>query len=210
MVSNIEFYTDIALNIETFAYGGIIHEGFDEVWDRMILCDLFGPDARSCDLTFSYLNVYTKAPLVCFDVETWTLFRRLEGFHSFNVWISDADFGLGWLTLDELKITFTVDSKVVSFDFGLRIAETVCIISGVISGVRPSFLEFQLIGRWDQPWSGPGSQRVKPAAWTSLRCPPPAAWPPAGPNYWSMHLQTLGIATSHRDGDRDLPGVRLS
>lgn len=77
------------------------------------------------------------------------LCRECEGSRSGTLWRGAKPFSV----------------RFFSFIDGLRNSAS----PGGISAVRPSFSGFQLIGRWDQPWSSPGSQRVKPAAWTSLR-----------------------------------------
>jgi hypothetical protein len=38
-IDNVEFYTDIAFNMEGVFSGPIIREGFDAAWDRPMLCD---------------------------------------------------------------------------------------------------------------------------------------------------------------------------
>jgi hypothetical protein len=122
-----EFYADIAFNMEGGLSPYIIYNGFEAAWERLMPCDLLGLMASTCDLGWSYLNLYAVLPLGCLDVETWTAFWRFGGFYAFHAWISDVDLGLGGLTLDRFEIAFAADSKSALFDLGLRVAETACI-----------------------------------------------------------------------------------
>jgi hypothetical protein len=74
------------------------------------------------------LNLYTKVPLGCFDVETLTAFYWHTGFDIFRVWISDVDLGSGGLTIYELRVAFRVEQKDVLLDFGFRLAEIGCVM----------------------------------------------------------------------------------
>jgi hypothetical protein len=127
VAGNIEFYADITFNIDKSLVWHIIETGFDAFWDRLVLCDILGPACWNCDPTFSFLDVYTKIPWVCFDIETLALFTRSSGFQRCDVWISDVDLGFGGLMLNRFDVLFTVESKAVLLDFGLRLAETACI-----------------------------------------------------------------------------------
>ena len=120
-------YADMAFNIERPIIWRVIEMGFDAVWEQLLLCDLLGPAAVTCDLPFSFLNVHTNSPLGCFDIETLTTFWWVDGFHLFRAWISDVDLGFGGLTLNRVDLLFAIDSKALLLDFGLRLAEAVCI-----------------------------------------------------------------------------------
>lgn len=125
-IGSVELYSEIGFGTGPYTSLFIMQEGLDAVWRMMAVCGLPVSIAGSgCGPSFTYLNVYTKIPLSCFDVETWTYFSP-EGFSFSHLWISEVDLGLFGLMWDRLQITFAPDSKQVLFNFGFRLGETIC------------------------------------------------------------------------------------
>ena len=127
-VGSVEYYADIAFNLELTSFPYIMEHGFDAFWDLLSLChwSLLDTAQGGCGLPFKYLNLYAEFPWDCLRVQTWAVFYWLRGFGFFDLQVSDVDLGLSGLTLDQLALRFDVDSKTVLFDFGLRMAETFC------------------------------------------------------------------------------------
>lgn len=91
-------------------------------WYQCHWGDIYGP----CAIGFSDVVVYANSPFIC-----GMLLARLEidcdGFDNLALLMRDLRFGIDWLYVDELGITFTTDSKDVCLDFAVKAPEILCI-----------------------------------------------------------------------------------
>jgi len=86
----------------------------------------FYVQTESCTLSWSGLDIYVDIPFTCFTAMAYVSFSCTNGFEGFGAEIYDIDLGLGWVTLSEIDIDFTVTSKAVSTFFGLTLGDVLC------------------------------------------------------------------------------------
>lgn len=91
-------------------------------WYQCHWGDIYGP----CTIGFSDVVVYANSPFIC-----GMLLARLEidcdGFDDLQLLMRDLRFGIDWLYVDELGITFETDSKDVCLDFAVKAPQILCI-----------------------------------------------------------------------------------
>jgi len=124
-VGDVQFYADVGLNIDPIVTWAIIRYGFETVWEQLAFCDMLFPISAGGPVLTS-LNVYTKAPFSCMDIETW-IHVDPHGFQFFSLWASDVDLGIGGLLIDRMELLFRPNAKIVQFDLGFQVGEMACI-----------------------------------------------------------------------------------
>jgi len=82
---------------------------------------------NSCSAGFSGADIYVEFPFTCLDVMLNASFSCADGFDAFNIELYNFGLGLDWLSLSEIDITFSVDSKEVTTYLGLSLGDATCI-----------------------------------------------------------------------------------
>jgi len=82
---------------------------------------------QGCCVCWSGTSIYVDFPFTCLNVTAYVDFTCTSGFEGFGLWFTGIESGLGWLTIEELDIDFTVDSKEVTTYFGLSFGDWGCV-----------------------------------------------------------------------------------
>jgi len=80
----------------------------------------------SCVSTWSGFQFVAKAPLACLDLYVVTSFT-CAGWGGITFGLNNINLGAGWFQLDDIDITFTPTTKIVSTDFTLTFGSAVCV-----------------------------------------------------------------------------------
>jgi len=102
-------------------------------WDTYYDCSIPGwtsgawyVQTTSCTLTWSGVNFWVFAPLGCLNMYAHTSFS-CAGWGGITLGLNNVDLGAGWFQLDDMDITFTAATKVLSTDFTLTFAKAACV-----------------------------------------------------------------------------------
>jgi len=82
---------------------------------------------EGCCVCWSGTTIWVDFPFTCLDVTAYVDFSCTNGFDGFGFWLTGIDTGLGWLTIEEVDIDFTIDSKKVTTYFGLSFGDWGCV-----------------------------------------------------------------------------------
>jgi hypothetical protein len=82
---------------------------------------------QGCCVCWSGTSIYVDFPFTCLDVTAYVDFTCTAGFSGFGLYLTGIESGLGWLTIEEVDIDFTVDSKAVTTYFGLSFGDWGCV-----------------------------------------------------------------------------------
>jgi hypothetical protein len=82
---------------------------------------------QGCCVCWSGTSIYVDFPFTCLTVTAYADFTCTTGFSAMGLWFTGIETGLGWLTIEEIDIDFTVDSKSVTTYFGLSFGDWGCV-----------------------------------------------------------------------------------
>jgi hypothetical protein len=82
---------------------------------------------EGCCVCWSGTSIYVDFPFTCLDVTAYVDFTCTDGFSAMGLWFTGIESGLSWLTIEEIDIDFTVDSKAVTTYFGLSFGDWGCV-----------------------------------------------------------------------------------
>jgi len=87
----------------------------------------YGVQTESCTLSWSGVGILVDFPFTCLDVQMELSFSCENGFDSVAFYLTGFDLGISWLALEEIDITFTVDSKTVDLYWDVVLGDAVCV-----------------------------------------------------------------------------------
>ena len=145
----LEVWAEVQFNLYSVV-DWIFWNGFDEVLRKNQACYLIEVDDwTSCEMEFSFADLYVTFPFLCTDVGTWIGFDD-DGFHAFEVWVDDLETGIDWLQIDYIDLWYELDEKDFDMALGVSLGDAACVKPYVslvqdnsfsVSGIRIDALE---------------------------------------------------------------------